>query len=84
VKSRREASTSMDAKNAKTVATETNIMPRKHDAATVTDTEEEEPVQFTYHSRKSRYSEWETSSMPTEPEYRLEMLTKSPRTVHKK
>lgn len=90
VKSRREASTSTDRKN-KNAATETEIKQR--DAGTVTDVEDEpepppppppQPQEHFYRSRKSRYTEWETASTPPEPTYKLEFLTKSPRTVIRK
>jgi hypothetical protein len=76
VKSRREASTSTERKN-KNAATETEVQQR--DAFTVTDAESEPEQQYVYRKRKSRYTEWETHSNP--PEYRLEFLAKSPRTV---
>lgn len=92
VKSRREASTSTERRN-KNAATETEI--RQRDACTVTDIESEKeptppppppppPQQFVYRSRKSRYTEWETASNPPEPAYRLEFLTKSPRTLFRR
>lgn len=83
-KSKREASTSTERRN-KNAATET-LEIKHRDACTVTEPEpEHEPEQFVYTSRKSRYTEWETASNPPQLEsYRLELLARSPRTLHRR
>ncbi len=86
VKQRREASTETETRNAN-VGTGTET--RHRDACTVTDDETEvAPAaceQLLFRSQhNSRYAEWETRSNPPEDLYRLELLAKSPRTVHRK
>ncbi len=85
IKQRREASTETEIKNTN-VGTETET--RHRDACTVTDDEGEvgptASEQYLYQSHNSRYAEWETRSNPPEDFYRLEFLTKSPRTIHRK
>lgn len=96
VKSRREASTSVE-RQIKNAATETEV--KQKDAFTVTDVTEVEPPpqppsplpqppqeHYIYRSRKSRFTEWETASNPPadNSHYKLEFLTKSPRTLHRR